>query len=76
MNPSAPNQFPADFPGASETDSWRWHIVAVDDPFLLAHILQKLAVPEIDLHAVQSETGGAGSEAQGVQVFIARRARA
>jgi hypothetical protein len=72
--PPAQNE-PGSPAGDSVTD-WRLVAVAAHDPLLLARALQKIAVPEIELHAVRFETGGFGHPARLELVFSARADRA
>jgi hypothetical protein len=76
MKTSASILTPHDHPVATEAASWHLHIVAMDEPLLLARVLQKLAVPEIGLRAVHFETGGPGGEARVALTFAAHPARA
>jgi hypothetical protein len=76
MKASIPTLTPSDPQAATEATCWRLHAVATDAPLLLARILQKFAVPEIELRAVHFESSGLGGEAQAVLAFVARPARA
>lgn len=55
---------------------WRLEITAASEPLLLARVLQKLAVPEIELRAVDYEAGAASGEARAILHFRAVVARA
>ena len=54
---------------------WHMQLAAAQEPLLLSRVLQKLAVPEIELLAVRLETG-AGADAQLDLEFAASPERA
>lgn len=65
---------------AGEADAasacWRLEITATPEPLLLARALQKLAVPEIELLAVDYDAGAATGEARASLRFLAAAPRA
>jgi len=60
----APPPPPATVHGATAPVHWTIQIDATSEQLLLARILQKLAVPEIELHTVHFVAGRAGSPAR------------
>lgn len=71
MHPPVPSH-PALAVTGDETAAWRLVITGESEPLLLARILQKLTVPEIELHSAHYEAG----EARVGLTFTARPVRA
>lgn len=78
MNTSAlqPTQTHSGLTAADAVVCWRLVVLATNDPLLLPRVLQKLAVPEIELHAAHYDAGVPGGGASVELIFATHAARA
>jgi len=63
-------------PAPADSPAWHVTVSAENEPLLLARVLQKFAVPEIELQAAHYEADGPGGTARVVLDIRASAARA